>query len=115
MKRWTLLFGTLALTVATFGTAVAQPRDLPDGPNRDVVSRRCQECHDLSMVTAAAGLNRDGWNATIDEMVSYGFRVTPDERAQLLEYLSTLRSQHHAAGTAVGWMGPPGDQATTFQ
>ena len=34
MKRWTLLSGTLALTVATFGTAVAQPRDLPDGPNR---------------------------------------------------------------------------------
>ena len=89
MKRWTLLFGTLALTVATFGTAVAQPRDLPDGPNRDVVSRRCQECHDLSMVIAAAGLSRDGWNATIEEMVSYGLRVTPDERAQLLEYLST--------------------------
>jgi hypothetical protein len=42
MRRWTLLFGTLAFTVATFGTAIAQPRDLPDGPNRDVVSRRCQ-------------------------------------------------------------------------
>ena len=89
MSRSTVLLSALALTVATFGTAVAQQRDLPDGPNRDVVSRRCQECHDLSMVTAAAGLSRDGWNATIDEMVSYRFRVTPDERAQLLEYLST--------------------------
>jgi hypothetical protein len=89
MRRSTVLLSTLALTVATFGTAIAQQRDLPDGPNRDVVSRRCQECHDLSMVIAASGLNRDGWNATIDEMVSYGLRVTPDERAQLLEYLST--------------------------
>jgi len=89
MSRSTVLLSALALTVATFGTAVAQQRDLPDGPNRDVVSRRCQECHDLSMVTAAAGLSRDGWNATIEEMVSYGLRVTPDERAQLLEYLST--------------------------
>ena len=89
MSRSTVLLSALALTVATLGTAVAQQRDLPDGPNRDVVSRRCQECHDLSMVTAAAGLSRDGWNATIEEMVSYGLRVTPDERAQLLEYLST--------------------------
>ena len=89
MSRSTVSLSALAFTVATFGTAVAQQRDLPDGPNRDVVSRRCQECHDLSMVTAAAGLSRDGWNATIEEMVSYGLRVTPDERAQLLEYLST--------------------------
>ena len=89
MSRSTVSLSALAFTVATFGTAVAQQHDLPDGPNRDVVSRRCQECHDLSMVIAAAGLSRDGWTATIEEMVSYGLRVTPDERAQLLEYLST--------------------------
>jgi hypothetical protein len=41
------------------------------------------------MVTAAAGQSRDGWDATIEEMVSYGWRVTPDKRARLLEYLST--------------------------
>jgi hypothetical protein len=85
----TLLFGTLALTVATFSTAMAQQGNLPDGPNRDFVSRTCQSCHDLSMVIAAAGLSRDGWDATIEEMVSYGLRITPDERARLLEYLST--------------------------
>jgi hypothetical protein len=89
MRRSTLLFGTLALTIATSGAAIGQQPNLPDGPNRDFVSRACQECHDLSMVFAAAGLTRDGWDATIEEMVSYGLRVTPDERAKLLEYLST--------------------------
>jgi hypothetical protein len=41
------------------------------------------------MVVAAAGLNREGWDATIEEMISYGMRVTPDERAMIVEYLST--------------------------
>jgi cytochrome c5 len=83
------VFGALVIAVATGGAASAQPRDLPPGPNRDFVSRTCQACHDLGMVLAAAGLSRDGWDATIEEMVSYGLRVTPQERAQLLDYLAT--------------------------
>jgi len=88
MRTGRLLFGVLALTVAILGTAAAQRSDLPAGPNRDVVSRACQACHDLSMVIAATGLSRDGWNATIEEMISYGMRVAPDEREQILNYLS---------------------------
>jgi hypothetical protein len=41
------------------------------------------------MVIAATGLTRDGWNATIDEMISYGMRVEPEERRIILEYLSS--------------------------
>jgi hypothetical protein len=41
------------------------------------------------MVIAATGLTRDGWDATIEEMVSYGMRVDPDERVKILEYLSS--------------------------
>jgi hypothetical protein len=41
------------------------------------------------MVLAAAGLDRAGWSSTIDEMMSYGLRVTPDEQARILEYLAT--------------------------
>jgi hypothetical protein len=43
----------------------------------------------LSMVVAATGLTREGWNATIEEMVSYGMRVDMDEREKILEYLSS--------------------------
>ena len=89
MSKARLSFGVLSITVAMLGTAAAQPADLPAGPNRDVVSRACQACHDLSMVVAATGLTREGWNATIEEMVSYGMRVTSDDRAKILDYLSS--------------------------
>jgi hypothetical protein len=92
MKRSSLLFGLLGFVLATVGTASAQQRNLPDGPNRDFVSRTCQGCHDLAMVLAAAGLTREGWDATIEEMVSYGMRVSPEERARLLDYLATYLS-----------------------
>ena|SRR5215475_6766790 len=88
MSTAKLSLGVLTITVAMLGTAAAQRADLPAGPDRDVVSHACQACHDLSMVVAAAGLTRDGWNATIEEMISYGMRVEADERAKILDYLS---------------------------
>jgi hypothetical protein len=88
MRRMTLWFGVLAVAIAVSGGVSAQQRDLPPGPNRDFVSRACQACHDLSMVIAATGLSREGWDATIEEMVSYGLRVTPEDRAKILDYLS---------------------------
>lgn len=88
MSGGTLLLGALSISAAILGTAVAQPRDLPPGPNRDLVSRACQACHDLAMVVAATGLTREGWNATIDEMISYGMRVDEENRAKILDYLS---------------------------
>ena len=89
MSRAGLVCGILGVTVAMLGEAAAQRPDLPAGPNREVVSRACQACHDLSMVIAATGLSREGWDATIEEMVSYGLRVSPDEREKILEYLAT--------------------------
>src|SRR5260370_12699034 len=89
MNRAKLSFGVISVSVAILGAAAAQRADLPAGPNRDVVSRACQACHDLSMVVAATGLNREGWDATIDEMISYGMRVDKEDRAKILEYLST--------------------------
>ena len=85
--KW--LFGIMGVAFAMSGSASAQQRDLPQGTDRDFVSRACQACHDLSMVIAATGLNREGWDATIEEMVSYGLRVSPEERVKLLDYLST--------------------------
>jgi hypothetical protein len=90
MRTWIiLLLACSGISLLTLDTAAAQGLTLPAGPNRDLVSRACQACHDLSMVLAATGLTRDGWNATIDEMVSYGMRVEPDERRIILEYLSS--------------------------
>jgi hypothetical protein len=42
------------------------------------------------MLYAAAGMDRIGWSSTIDEMISYGLRVTPEEQAKILDYLSSF-------------------------
>jgi hypothetical protein len=90
MKRATLLFGVLGETVIMLGAAAAQLANLPAGPNVELVSSKCQGCHDLSVVVDATGLSRDEWNATIEEMVtSNGMSVTPEERAKILDYLSS--------------------------
>jgi Quinohemoprotein amine dehydrogenase A, alpha subunit, haem binding len=85
-----LLFGVVGGAIVMVGAAAAQQADLPAGPNRELVSRKCQGCHDLSVVIEASGQNREDWNATIDEMItSNGMSVTQEERAMILDYLSS--------------------------
>jgi hypothetical protein len=80
----------LAVAGACLVSADAGAVELPNGPNRDVVARACGACHDLDMVHEAAGQTREGWNGTIEEMTGYGMKVSPDERAQILEYLTSF-------------------------
>jgi hypothetical protein len=89
MRRLLLLLLVGFGSVLAAATAGAQGLELPPGPDRDLVSRACQTCHDLSMVIAAKGLTRGGWDAAIDEMISYGMRVEPDERSRILDYLAS--------------------------
>jgi hypothetical protein len=100
MSSVRLSLGALGATVLMLGAAAAQGIELPAGPNREVVSRECQACHDLSMVVAATGLTRDGWIGVIDEMTSYGLNVTPDQRTIILEYLSTYLGSASASNKA---------------
>jgi hypothetical protein len=80
----------LAAAGASLMSAGAGAVELPAGPNRDVVARACGACHDLAMVYEAAGLTREGWNDTIEEMTGYGLKVSPAERTQILEYLTSF-------------------------
>jgi hypothetical protein len=95
-----LLPAGVGAVLLTMGVAGAQGLTLPAGPDRDLVSRECQACHDLSMVLAATGLTRDGWNATIEEMTSYGMRVGPDDRTKILEYLTNYLGSQGSPPTA---------------
>jgi hypothetical protein len=89
MKTARVLFGAIG-GVVMLGAAAAQQSDLPAGPNREVVTRKCQGCHDLSVVVEARGLTRQDWSDTIEEMVtSNGMSVTAEDRAKILDYLST--------------------------
>jgi hypothetical protein len=70
-------------------TAQIDPR-MPEGPNRELVARKCTSCHDVSNFVGTAGRSRAGWDVKIEDMVVlYGMRITPEERALVLEYLAT--------------------------
>ena len=88
----TLGAALLGLAILAGPAALAQEDDiarLPEGPNRDLVARKCGPCHPLSNLTSTAGRNRARWNDKIDDMVLFGLRITPEERALVLDYLAT--------------------------
>lgn len=88
MSRATLPIVGAAAGFLALGVGAAAALELPPGPNREIVSRECQACHDLDMV-AATRRSRDGWNSLLDEMTSYGMRVDPQDRDKMLDYLAT--------------------------
>ena len=81
---------TAALSAVLIGMVArgnAQSK-LPEGPNRALVERVCASCHDIEMV-AINGRSEAGWEGTIEEMTGYGMRLTPADRALVLDYLAT--------------------------
>ncbi len=88
MRTARLLIGVVGATLVALGLRATAQVTLPEGPNRELVSRMCSTCHDLGMVTGAAR-SREGWDGTIDDMISYGMNITPAERRLVLEYLAT--------------------------
>ena len=83
-----VVVGAALIALGTRATAQVA-LELPDGPNRELVSRTCGACHDLGMVIGAGGRSREGWDGTIDAMTSFGLNITPGERALIVEYLAT--------------------------
>ncbi len=87
MNKAGLMLAVIGAFLAPVGAGAVE---LPSGPNKEVVARACGSCHDLEMVYDAAGQTRDGWNGTIEEMTGYGLKLSPVERAQVLEYLTSF-------------------------
>lgn len=100
MKRAMLLAVATGGTLFALVAAAAQIVELPEGPNRDLVSKVCKSCHDLQMVFDAAGISRADWDMSLDEMTANGMNISADERAKILGYLST-------------YLGPSPPKATT--
>jgi mono/diheme cytochrome c family protein len=75
--------------LGAIGPVAAQLKELPAGPNRDLVSQQCQACHDLDNVLEGAGASREAWDGAIEQMVGFGMMVTAEQRAIILDYLAT--------------------------
>jgi hypothetical protein len=88
-KRGISSGGAIGGTLFALAVGAVEITELPEGPNRDLVSKICQSCHDLQMVFDGAGFSRDDWDMTLEEMTANGMHVSPDERAKILTYLTT--------------------------
>jgi len=84
------MVGILAVAglFGAIGPVAAQLKELPPGPNRELVSRQCQACHDIDNVLEGAGASREAWDGAIEQMVGYGLMVTAEQRAMILDYLA---------------------------
>ena len=89
MKAACLLTSVIAV-VSSVQMAAAQQIDprMPEGPNREFVSKVCSECHALSNLYSTVGRTREGWTRVLEDMKRYGLKVTPEERTRILDYLS---------------------------
>src|SRR5215468_12094835 len=88
VKMWAASLAIGIVALAAIAPSRAQFAKLPEGPNRELVETVCGSCHDIEMV-AIGRRSEERWSLTIDEMVSYGLRVSPTERALILRYLAT--------------------------
>jgi competence protein ComEA len=61
---------------------------LPDGSGKEQMIKVCGLCHEPQRA-ASIRLTREGWQATIGDMIARGARGTDEEFQAVLEYLST--------------------------
>jgi mono/diheme cytochrome c family protein len=97
-----LLFRPLALSmcllfigiVSTEGAgpqqAAAIAPDSPVGPGREIVQRKCAQCHAATMWTALRQ-DRRAWESTLYRMVGRGALWTPEEINAMADYLAQIR------------------------
>jgi hypothetical protein len=90
MKIAATSIAALGITVVALGSHANAQMALPDGPNSALVTRVCTACHDLGMVLGTGGRSREGWNNTIEDMVSYGMSISDADRRLVVEYLAAF-------------------------
>src|SRR5438105_1108383 len=67
-----------------------QPSTLPDLPGRDVLTRKCMQCHQMSMWTALHQ-DRKAWEGVVYRMVGRGALWTEDDINAMAGYLARIR------------------------
>jgi len=62
----------------------------PESPGRELVQRKCAQCHAASMWTALRQDHR-AWESTLYRMVGRGALWTPEEISAMADYLAQIR------------------------
>ena len=84
-----LLAGLLA--AATFGAQAQSPQGegngLPEGAEKEIVSRACTTCHSLERITASYR-TLQAWRVIMDSMVLNGADLMAEEVEGVVQYLA---------------------------
>jgi competence protein ComEA len=67
--------------------AGASAQSLPNGDGKDTFQKVCSACHEPDVVIGMKQ-TKEGWSATVDEMVSRGATATDAEFDTIIEYLA---------------------------
>jgi competence protein ComEA len=69
------------------GSANSFANQLPDGPGKEVVLKKCVSCHTLQVVVARRG-NEDDWAQEVSKMVGRGATISDDDADTIVDYLA---------------------------
>ena len=69
------------------GSANSFANQLPDGPGKEVVLKKCVSCHTLQNVVARRG-DADDWALEVSKMVGRGAVISDDDADTIVDYLA---------------------------
>lgn len=73
--------------LVVFSLDPVQAKDpLPEGEGRNLVSKKCQKCHDLDCIQKMRG-SREQWSAILEEMTNNGLVLNDKDTIVVLNYL----------------------------
>lgn len=75
-----------ALLFIAAASLCAQEPVLPEAPGRAETMKLCTQCHELAR-SISPRQDRNGWHTTMNKMVAFGMKATPEESATVLDFL----------------------------
>ena len=105
-----LFFRVVALALCVFFIAIASTEGAgtalqsqgsaaaPNTAGRDLIQRKCAQCHQATMWTALRQ-DRRAWESTLYRMVGRGALWTPEEINAMADYLAQIRGSTSAKAT----------------
>jgi len=96
-----VFIGLVSIEGAGPQQAAAPTPDSPGGPGREIVQRKCAQCHAATMWTALRQ-DRRAWESTLYRMVGRGALWTPEEINAMADYLTQIRGSTSARATVDG-------------
>jgi competence protein ComEA len=74
-------------SISLLAACAAWGQQLPDGPGKAETVKLCSQCHEIER-SVSLKQGREGWQGTIEKMITMGAKGTDAEWAAVLDYLA---------------------------